>query len=69
MHSKSDKKIKELLRPDRVPAGERAFWPVAEHLGEIVWVRGLPVSRKFCAGKEQSAIVVEELPSPQMNAD
>jgi tRNA(Ile)-lysidine synthase len=69
LHSKSDKKIKELLKPDCVPAALRALWPVAEHQGEILWVRGLPVSRKFCACKQQSAIVVEELPLPQTNAD
>jgi tRNA(Ile)-lysidine synthase len=62
LHSKSDKKIKELLKPDHVPAALRALWPVAEHKGEIVWVRGLPVSRNFCLGDEQSAVVVEELP-------
>ncbi len=62
LHSKSDKKIKELLKPDRVPAALRALWPVAEHEGEIVWVRGLPVSRNFCLRDEQSAVVVEELP-------
>ena len=62
LHSKSDKKIKELLKPDRVPAALRTLWPVAEHQGEIVWVRGLPVSRNFCLRDEQSAVVVEELP-------
>ena len=62
LHSKSDKKIKELLKPDCVPAALRALWPVAEHQGEILWVRGLPISRKFCLRDEQSAVVVEELP-------
>jgi tRNA(Ile)-lysidine synthase len=62
LHSKSGKKIKELLKPDRIPAALRALWPVAEHKGEIVWVRGLPVSRNFCLRDEQSAVVVEELP-------
>jgi tRNA(Ile)-lysidine synthase len=69
LHSKSDKKVKELLKPNWVPTGQRSLWPVAEHRGEIVWVRGLPVSRKFCLRDEQSAIVVEELPLPQMYAD
>lgn len=64
LHSKSDKKVKELLKPTWVPAGQRALWPVAEHQGEIVWVRGLPVSRNFCLRDERSAVVVEELPSP-----
>jgi len=62
LHSKSDKKIKELLKPECVPAALRALWPVAEHQGEILWVRGLPISRKFCLRDEQSAVVVEELP-------
>ncbi len=62
LHSKSDKKIKELLKPDCVPAALRALWPLAEHEGKIVWVRGLPVSRNFCIRDEESAVVVEELP-------
>jgi tRNA(Ile)-lysidine synthase len=69
LHSKSDKKIKELLRPDCVPAAQRALWPVAEHEGEILWVRGLPVSHNFSARGEHSAIVVEDFPVPQANAD
>ena len=69
LHSKSDKKVKELLKPNRVPAKQRALWPVAEYRGEIVWVRGLPVAKKFCAEDHQSAIVVEEVSVPQRNAD
>jgi tRNA(Ile)-lysidine synthase len=61
LHSKSDKKIKELLKSDCVPAAMRALWPVAEHQGEILWVRGLPVSTKFSARDRDSAILVEEL--------
>lgn len=64
LHSKSGKKVKELLKPDRVPATQRALWPVAEHQGEILWVRGLPVSHNFCARDEHSAVVVEEFPVP-----
>ena len=64
LHSKSDKKVKELLKPSLVPVAQRSSWPVAEHRGEILWVRGLPVSHKFCVQAGQSAIVVEELPLP-----
>jgi tRNA(Ile)-lysidine synthase len=64
LHSKSDKKVKELLKPNWVPPGQRALWPVAEYQGAIVWVRGLPVSRNFRLRDEQSAVVVEELPLP-----
>lgn len=69
LHSKSDKKIKELLKPSWVPAGQRSLWPVAEHRGEIVWVRGLPVSRNFCVQAGQSAIVIEELLVGKSKAD
>ncbi len=69
LHSKSDKKVKELLRPERVPSSQRSLWPVAELQGEILWVRGLPVARKFCARNEASAIVVEEFSLPPMNTD
>ena len=68
LHSKSDKKVKELLKPSMVPAKQRPLWPVAELQGEILWVRGLPVAKKFCARDRQSAIVVEEI-SPQINAE
>ncbi len=59
LHSKSDKKVKELLTAQRVPSNQRSLWPVAEHKGELVWVRGLPVSRKYSATEGQAAIVVE----------
>jgi tRNA(Ile)-lysidine synthase len=69
LHSKSDKKIKELLKPDCVPAALRALWPLAEHQGEILWVRGLPVAHNFSARGEHSAIAVEDFPVPQTDAD
>lgn len=39
--SRSEKKLKELLQEAQVPQPERAAWPVVEHQGRIVWVRGL----------------------------
>lgn len=41
-HTKSAKKIKELLQDRHVPQRERAHWPVVLSGDEVIWVRGLP---------------------------
>ena len=41
------KKLKEILRAKRVPAGERSALPVFCSGDEIVWAPGLPVAEKF----------------------
>ena len=65
-HTKSEKKVKELLQEKRVPEGERSRWPVAVSQGKIVWVRGLAAGREFAAGPECSeAIVIEEVAAAQ----
>jgi len=52
------RKLKELLREARVPAEERAGWPVLESGGALVWVRGLPPAAGYAAGYETSSAVV-----------
>jgi tRNA(Ile)-lysidine synthase len=55
------RKLKELLREARVPAGDRALWPVMESCGTLVWVRGLPAAADCAAsGQTRSALLISE---------
>lgn len=58
-HTKSPKKVKELLQERHLPRAERSLWPVIVSGEEIVWVRGFPVAARFAAraGREAVAIV------------
>jgi tRNA(Ile)-lysidine synthase len=60
-HTKSPKKIKELLQDRRVAQPERGLWPVIVSSGdEIVWVRGFAVPAKLRARPGRAAILVVE---------
>jgi tRNA(Ile)-lysidine synthase len=59
-HTKSPKKIKELLRGRASEQRERKRWPVILSGEEIVWVRGFPVPAKFAAKPGQEAVVIME---------
>ena len=48
-HTKSPKKIKELLQERHVAQPERKSWPVVVSGDEIVWLRGFPVPAKYRA--------------------
>ena len=65
-HTKSPKKVKELLQERHVAQPERRLWPVivSGHGDEIVWMRGFPVPAKFRASCEV-AVLITETPSPQ----
>ena len=55
------RKLKELLREARVPAEERAAWPVLESGGALVWVRGLPPAASCAAAAQtRSALLISE---------
>jgi tRNA(Ile)-lysidine synthase len=41
-HTKAPRKIKELLQERGVTGAARKRWPVLEHRGEVIWVRGFP---------------------------
>lgn len=63
-HTRSPKKVKELLQPGRLgqelsPA-QRKAWPLVESAGEIVWLRGFPVPQAFAARSGQ-AVLIEEV--------
>lgn len=69
-HSQSPKKVKELLQPGRLgeafSLAQRKTWPVIESAGQIVWMRGFPVSRDFAGSNSGDAILIEEM---NMNAE
>jgi tRNA(Ile)-lysidine synthase len=62
-HTRSPRKVKELLQPARlgheVSPAERRAWPVIESAGEIVWMRGFSVPQAYAAIAGQG-IVIEE---------
>jgi tRNA(Ile)-lysidine synthase len=64
VHSQSPKKVKELLQLARLglqfSSFQRRNWPVIESSGQIVWIRGFPVSRDF-ASSSGEAILIEEM--------
>ena len=61
-HSKSPKKVKELLQEIHVEQPQRRSWPVIVAAAEIVWMRGFPVSAKYRAKPNGQAIVIAEGP-------
>jgi len=60
-HTKSPKKIKELLQDRHVAQPERRLWPVVVRGDEIVWMRGFPVPAKLRANPGQAAILIAEM--------
>ncbi len=62
VHTKSPKKIKELLQEIHVRQPERSFWPVVVSGGEIVWVRGFPSRAKLRAKPGRAALLIVETP-------
>ena len=61
-HTKSPKKIKELLQEQHVGQTERSFWPLVVSGDEIVWLRGLPASASFRPKAGRPAILIAEVP-------
>ena len=61
-HTKSPKKIKELLQERHVAQPERKSWPVVVSGDEIVWLRGFPVPAKCRARPGRAAILIAETP-------
>jgi tRNA(Ile)-lysidine synthase len=60
-HTKSSKKIKELLQERHVPQAERKLWPVVVSGDEIVWVRGFATPARFRPGEVQEAVLIREV--------
>jgi tRNA(Ile)-lysidine synthase len=61
-HTKSPKKIKELLQERHVAQPERKSWPVVVSGDEIVWLRGFPVPAKCRAKPRRAAVLIAEVP-------
>lgn len=63
-HTKSPKKVKELLQSGRlgreISPVERTSWPVVESAGEIVWMRGFSAPAGFTTRAGQ-AVLIEEV--------
>jgi len=54
-------KLKRMFLAKRIPARERAGWPVLESDGRIVWARGMPAADECSAGAGTSTgVVIEE---------
>ncbi|MFZ0770106.1 MAG: tRNA lysidine(34) synthetase TilS [Candidatus Sulfotelmatobacter sp.] len=61
-HTKSPKKVKELLQERHVAQPGRRLWPVAASGDEIVWMRGFPVPARLSAKRQREAILIREMP-------
>ncbi len=59
-HTKSPKKIKELLQELHIAQPERSSWPVVVSGDEIIWTRGFSVSAKNQAKPGRDAIAIVE---------
>jgi tRNA(Ile)-lysidine synthase len=63
-HTKSPKKIKELLQEHHLAQPERRLWPVVVSGSEIVWMRGFAVPASLRAQVGEQAVLIRELPRP-----
>ena len=61
-HTKSPKKIKELLQERRVAQPERQAWPVVMSGNEIVWVRGFATPARLRARSGRPALLITDEP-------
>ena len=64
-HTKSPRKIKELLQERHIAQPERRLWPVIVSGDEIVWVRGFPAPATLRAKPGRDAILILEKPWAQ----
>jgi tRNA(Ile)-lysidine synthase len=61
-HSKSPKKIKELLQERKVTGTERKLWPVVLSGPQIVWLRGFPTPAQWRPEVgDHKAVLIREL--------
>ena len=60
-HTRTAKKVKELLQERHLPGREKALWPVALAGEEIVWVRGFAVGSSFAA-RQGKTVLIEAVP-------
>jgi len=68
-HTKSPKKIKELLQEQHVQQSRRGLWPVVVGEDDIIWVRGFPIAAKYRFKGHGPAIRITEKPCPPAGHD
>jgi tRNA(Ile)-lysidine synthase len=61
-HTKSAKKIKELLQQHHVPQADRGQWPVVLSGDEVIWVRGFPGRANMRPAEGKAAVWIREQP-------
>ena len=61
-HTKSPKKIKELLQERHLAQPDRRLWPVVVSGGEIVWMRDFATPSRFQPKPAGLAILIEVQP-------
>ncbi|HUJ29704.1 MAG TPA: tRNA lysidine(34) synthetase TilS [Candidatus Acidoferrum sp.] len=55
------RKLKQMFLAARVPKCRRSEWPVLESAGSVVWARGMPAAKAFCAREgTRVGLVIEE---------
>ncbi len=59
-HTKSPKKIKELLHRRHASESDRPLWPVVQSGNEIVWMRGFAVPTRYQAKAGEEALRIVE---------
>ena len=64
-HTKSAKKIKELLMDRHITGAPRKVWPVLVSGDRILWVRGFPAPATLRAQASGEAILIRESPLGQ----
>ena len=60
-HTKSPRKIKELLQERHVPQPERKLWPVVVSGDEIIWLKGFPAHAQLRRKNGNDAVLIREL--------
>jgi len=66
-HTKSPKKIKELLQELHIPGSERKLWPVVAQGADVVWVRGFPVPAHLRVREGvEDALAIKERPTGEL---
>jgi tRNA(Ile)-lysidine synthase len=64
-HTKSARKIKELLLDRHVAGNDRRLWPVVVSGEDIVWVRGFPSPSSLRAKPHGEAVLIREMPAEE----
>ena len=65
-HTKSARKVKELLQDRHITGPQRKLWPVVVSGDELIWVRGLPSPARLQPKAESDPVaIIRETPLPE----